>query len=211
MSRATDALPVRYATRGLDDLDTISGQSRAVDFCRDWLAEVHSKRQGYTPPWGLVLCGDPGTGKTAVACALAHDADALGVSIDFITMPDLKQMLQRQMDLMDIIRKFDSIDDDTPELIEHRTRAQRLFAMRNETQMLVVDDLGREMPSIGSRWIEDQIDNLVRHRGDRGLALVVTSNLDADQRTGRYGEPFDSYLHDVCEFVLLKGEDLRRG
>lgn len=206
-----DALPSRYATRGLDDLDKDPDQAKATDLCRAWLDEVHSKHEGFVPSWGIALTGDPGTGKTAIACALAYDAAALKVSIDFITMPDLRYALTRQMTLVDIIRKFDRVDDDTPEIVEHRVRSKRLHELRNEIQLLIIDDLGRELKGItGTNWIEDQIDNLVRHRGDRGLALVVTTNLDYDMRRGRYGESFDSYLHDICTFVRVKGEDWRR-
>jgi DNA replication protein DnaC len=192
----------------LGDLDDVSDQREVVHRALDWIGEIEPD---VVPSWGLAIVGDPGTGKTAVACALAQEASNLGVSVDFITMQDWRHGLTRQMDLMDIIRKFDSVNDDTPEVVEHRARSQRLHAMRNEVGLLVIDDLGGELKSNTGRWIEDQIINLIRHRGDRGLALVVTSNLNRKERVGRYGEPLDSYLHDVCEFFQIGGSDRRRG
>jgi DNA replication protein DnaC len=203
----TDTIPVRYAGRRLRTLDVISDQTAAVRLAKDWLEEAET---GKSPSWGIAMVGPPGTGKTAIACALAVDADDMGLSVDFITMPDLRAALFRQMDLMDIIRKLETLTDESPELVEHRARNERLWLMSNEVDLLIIDDLGRE--NVGStRFIEDQIDNLIRHRGDRGLSMVVTSNLERKERVGRYGEPLESYLHEVCEFVAVAGDDRRRG
>ena len=158
--------------RGLDHLDSVPEQSRATDLCRVWLDEVHSKHEGFVPSWGIALLGDPGVGKTAIACALAHDADALGVSVDFVTMPDLRYALPPADDVDGHHPQVRKVDDDTPEIVEHRALSKRIHELRNEIQLLIIDDLGRELKGVtGTGWIESQIDNLVRHRGDRGLAL----------------------------------------
>ena len=208
MVRSDAVLPKRYANRGLSELDDHAGQDEAIILCRKWLDEV--KADGSPPSWGIFLAGDPGTGKTAIACALAHDAVRLGLDVDFITAPDLRYAFMRQMTLMDIIRKLERLKGDEPEIHEHRARSERIFAWRNTTHLMVFDDLGREQLS-DSEWIQREIDNLIRHRGDRGLALVVTTNLSKRDRSARYGEPLESYLHEVCEFAKVEGEDLRRG
>lgn len=201
-------LPVRYANRGLDDLEPSKAQTPAFRLCERWLEQVED---GEVPHRGIVLAGNPGVGKTAIACALAHDAMALGVVTDFTSLPDLRHGLTRQMDLMSVINKFARVDDDTPEVIEHRTRSRWLHGLRNTTTLLVIDDLGRELQSqSGGRWIEDQIDNLIRHRGDRGLPMVITTNLTNVKRAARYGEALESYLHDVCDFVAIDDADWRR-
>jgi DNA replication protein DnaC len=203
-------LPVRYAGRGLGDLEPSPAQRKAIDLCHRWLDEAEALTEG-VPHWGIALAGDPGVGKTAIACAMAHDAMAMGIETDFSSIPDLRQGLTRQMDLMTIIQKFDRVDDDTPEVIEHRTRSLRLHALRNTTPLFVIDDLGRELQSqSGGRWIEDQVDTLIRHRGDRGLPMVITTNLTKQKRAARYGEALESYLHDVCEFVGIEDDDWRR-
>lgn len=204
-------LPVRYAGRGLSDLKPSAEQQDAIDLCQQWLDEAQAMDDPGVPHWGIVLAGDPGVGKTAIACAMAHDAMAMDIDTDFSSMPDLRHGLTRQMDLTTIINKLTSVDDSTPELIEHRERSRRLHALRNTIPLFVLDDLGRELQSqSGGRWIEDQVDNLIRHRGDRGLPMVITSNLDRSKRTARYGEALESYLHDVCEFVAIKDDDWRR-
>lgn len=199
-------LPAAYATRGLDDLQRIAGNAEALDWCHDWL-------DGKTKfARGLVLAGEPGTGKTAIAAALAVEAIESSIDTAFVSAPNLRAGFMRQMDLMDIIRKMSVVDDETNELIEHRHRSEVHWLWNNETTLLVIDDLGRELATkSGGRFVADLFDNLLRNRGDRGLATVITTNLTRTERQRRYSEALESYLHGVCDFIQVDGGDWRRG
>lgn len=200
-----DPLPARYADRGLTDLRRTPGNERAIDWCQMWVdGEVQRSL-------GLVLVGDPGTGKTAIAAALARDALDADMTVGFMTAMNFRTGLTRQMDLMEIIRKATRLDEEDDVLIEYQARHDLYWEFAHETQLLVLDDLGRESASKSARFIEDHIDNLLRNRGDNALATVITTNLTKANRAQRYGEALESYLHGVCDFIQVDGGDWRRG
>lgn len=200
-----DPLPARYARFNLGDLRTTPGNEQALGWAKDWISGTIERSQG------LVLVGDPGTGKTAIACALAGEAIDLGLDVGFTTAANLREGLTRQIEIMDLIRRLPNLDEDDDLLLEHTTRHDTYFEYAHEAPLLVLDDLGRERSSNRTQFIEGQIDNLIRNRGDNALATIVTTNLTKTERVSRYGEAMESYLHGVCDFIQVDGGDWRRG
>jgi len=68
--------------------------------------------------------------------------------------------------------------------------------------VLVLDDLGAAQRVKGSEraqeYLREHIDRVVCHRYDRGLSLVVTSNLPIRDMSQLYGDRVQSRLEELC-------------
>ena len=103
----------------------------------------------------LTLMGEPGSGKTHLAAAIAHYRLAQGDAICFAVVPDLLDHLRATY------APGSKVSYD-----------RRLEAYKT-VPLLVLDDLGTEKPT---PWADEKLYQLINYRYNWGRPLVVTSN-----------------------------------
>lgn len=111
----------------------------------------------------LLLQGGYGCGKTHLAAAIANFAVQIGVPTLFITVPDLLDWL-----------RFAYGSDDT-------SFEERFEEIRN-VRLLVMDDFGTQN---ATPWAQEKLFQILNHRYNNRLPLVVTTNLRMDDIEGR--------------------------
>lgn len=133
---------------------------------------------------GLVLMGGTGTGKTTLARALS---DAIGVRS---LTPRMFHMQKLERICRDDSTWFDEIV--------------------NEKKFLILDDVGtesREVNLYGNRRM--LFNEIIFARYDLRLPVIITTNLNSALLLERYGEKVVSRLKEMCDTILMVGNDLR--
>jgi len=136
---------------------------------------------------GLLLTGDPGIGKTHLACAAGAHLAAQGYVVNFIDLP---------ITLERISETFGTGD-----------RAPQLLRVAH-CDLLIVDDLGID---IGAEWKVEKVHALFQYAHSHWRKMIVTSNLRLDRMAGRLGDRTVSRLVDLCQPLWLNGSDYRKG
>lgn len=152
---------------------------------------------------GLVLGGPPRTGKTMLLSILlqqvnlTHDVKVIYTTMaDYVSAMIKLQRLQKRADQGDpaALTKYQAIEDYLDAV--HRA------------PLLGLDDVGKEHTT-GSRFAEDEFDQLLRNRHDGGRPTAVTTNVPVDQ-WGTYHESMPGFITDVYDVIpVVKPE--RRG
>lgn len=143
---------------------------------------------------GLFLYGAAGSGKSLLACIVANAVLAHGGQSYWLPVQDLVAGLYAQVtnDDIETARGFDRL----------------MHFVTYNVQALVLDDMARERIS-PTQYTEDQLDRLIRARGNKRKITIITSNATPDQFKGRYGAPMESYIHEICQIVHVQCPDYR--
>jgi len=130
---------------------------------------------------GLVLFGPWGAGKTHLAVATArHIHDRAFANVHFTTAAELVARTRGFHD--EAARKAKSAD------------------------LLVLDDVGQvTLPE----WGRDVLYDVLNARYERGLPVVLTTNLDADGLRSHLGAAAVSRLTESCDWVPVTASDYR--
>ncbi len=135
----------------------------------------------------LLLSGDTGLGKTFLAACIARSVADRGYSVVYETSAHLFGKLEQA--------RFNPSE-------ESRREAAKFSAC----DLLIVDDLGTEMPG---QFVTAALYSLLNDRILAGKPMVISTNLTADDLSRRYSPQIASRLRGSFQRVAFVGEDIR--
>lgn len=147
------AIPQRFQGRTLDNFEVHNeGQQKALDWSHKFVADVSTTvSEGYN----LIFCGDPGTGKTHLACGCAQAFLDAGYTA----------LYTRVAEAMTLIRE--TYDSDS-----NRTERQAVMDMI-EPDLLILDEVGLQK---NSDWEHEKLYEIINGRYERLQPMIVMSN-----------------------------------
>ena len=143
---------------------------------------------GFTERSGnLLFSGDTGLGKTFLSACIARTVADRGFSVVYESAGHLFSKLERA--------KFGGDE-----------AAREESKKYNECDLLIVDDLGTEMPG---QFTTAALYNLVNDRLLAGKAMVISTNLNTEDLNRRYSPQIASRLRGSFTRVAFLGDDIR--
>lgn len=135
-------------------------------------------------PQGLFLFGDPGAGKTHIACAVVRA---------ILEEADITPLF---VEAVHFLREARSHQAGTEHPVDKCIKAP----------LLVFDDIGN---AYNSAFAQEQLYAVVAGRYKAGRPTVITANGDADDLKKTLGAPLVSRLFQMCAPVQLMADDYR--
>ena len=135
----------------------------------------------------LLFSGDTGLGKTFLSACIARAVADRGYSVVYESAGHLFANLERA--------KFDN-DEAAKEDCRKYTACD----------LLIIDDLGTEMPS---QFVTAALYSVVNDRLLAGKAMIISTNLNTEDLTRRYNSQIASRLRGSFTRVAFLGDDIR--
>lgn len=137
----------------------------------------------------LILWGDPGNGKTHLAAAVHNKLSQDGLTVVFVSMPDL---------LSKIKASFNRNNAETEE---------QIMKALIKCDLLIIDDLGAEKTS---DWVQEKVFEIVDGRYRRQKPIMATSNLNLRDLADHIGKRACDRLTEMSQPIENKATSYRR-
>lgn len=154
---------------------------KTYETCRRYAAAFGSKSGN------LLFSGETGLGKTFLSACIARAVAENGHSVVYETAGHLFTALERA--------KFGGSEEER-QAVEKYT----------DCDLLIVDDLGTEMPG---QFVTSSLYNLVNDRILFGKATIISTNLNTEDLSKRYSPQIASRLRGNYVRVPFLGDDIR--
>jgi DNA replication protein DnaC len=191
------------------DLALLSGNSESFQqFRLDYYSDQYDPKYGVSPRMlmerhlrtcrtyagsfcadsgNLLFIGGTGLGKTFLSACIARTVADRGYSVMYESAGNLFAKLEQA--------RFNATDD-----------TRREAELLRTCDLLIIDDLGTEMPS---QFVTASLYSLLNDRLQRGLPMIVSTNLNVDELSRRYSPQIASRLHGNFQQLIFLGEDIR--
>jgi DNA replication protein DnaC len=137
----------------------------------------------------LLLLGSTGVGKTHEAYGAMRELAVTGISTRWTATT--------AADLYGALRPRHGIDSEAE------------FRRYRDALLLLLDDLGADRKP--TEFTEEINFRLINWRYEHHLPTLITSNVEPKELAGRLGDRVTSRLAEMCQRVVIKGNDRRRG
>lgn len=202
MSTFKAPVPARFKDIRFKDLLASNEPSmlNSVAQCDKWLdAYVAGDNYGQ----GIMFWGPPGAGKTIAVSAMMNEATARGLKMGFITLTKYEKLLR---DKMTTQSQWEKMQDQSA--YERWVRLDGFLRWLEKIDVAILDDLGQEH-SGKTRWMEDELQYLLRNRFDVGKPTILTTNLDPNQIKDVYGHVQASFFTEALVSIKVDAPDYR--
>lgn len=170
-----------------ENWDVLRGDKRLLTLGKkyvDGFFEV--KREGL----GLLITGGGGNGKSYLSFSIANELLKRGVPVICISINGLLERIRET---------YNSLGRDG--------EWQVIGALKN-AELLVIDDLGTEQ---STEWSASKVFTIIDSRYRNKLPTIITTNLNVEMLSDRYGERTIDRVIEMCTIIEHKGESLRQG
>ena len=143
---------------------------------------------GFHPKAGnLLFSGNTGLGKTFLSACIARAVADQGYSVVYESAGKLFQTLEKA--------RFEANDEN-----------RRAAAKYNECDLLIVDDLGTELPG---QFVTAALYSLINDRLLESRPTIISTNLSEEELVRRYNPQIASRLRGSYKRVAFVGDDIR--
>jgi DNA replication protein DnaC len=185
INRANEQVPFIYRTATAD-------HTNVREWADDLVAATREQAAGRIVPAigrhrSLLLLGPTGVGKTHQAYGVLRYLAPTGIRLTWTATSSA--------DLYAALRPRAGVDSETE------------FRRYAHAPLLLVDDLGAAK---SSEWTEEINFRLINHRYENQLPTIFTSNVLPKELSDRVGDRCASRLIEMCDRVVIQGDDRRR-
>ena len=149
--------------------------------CRRYAFGFHEKAGN------LLFSGNTGLGKTFLSACIARTVADQGYSVVYESAGKLFQTLEKA--------RFEANDEN-----------RRAAAKYAECDLLIVDDLGTELPG---QFVTAALYSLINDRLLENKPTIISTNLNSDEIARRYNPQIASRLRGSYKRVAFVGDDIR--
>jgi DNA replication protein DnaC len=187
--KAAEIIPFHYRGAVTDNPELLSWLAELVAQARKDQADRHAPIAAVTHGRSLLLLGPTGTGKTHQAYGAIRELAIAGVAATWV--------VTTAADMYAALRPRHGIDSEAE------------FRRYRNATVLLLDDLGAERKP--TEFTEEINFRLINWRYEHQLPTLITSNLVPKEIAERLGDRVTSRLIEMCQRVVFKGADRRRG
>lgn len=156
--------------------------SKIFNYCRDYADNFSLSSRS------IVMRGATGLGKTHLSLAIANEVIRKGMSVVYVSAPDILSKLER-------------------EHFSYRYRDEEdTFDSLLKCDLLIIDDLGTEFVT---PFTVSAVYNLFNSRILSGKPMIMNTNLTVNELLSTYSQRFVSRMMGSCDKLEFIGEDIR--